>query len=149
MKKLNESGMIKVLNEKVPILGICLGAQMMCKNSEEGILNGLGWFDANVLKFKVESSFDKRIPHMGWNYVQLKKDDLITIGFEAKPKFYFVHSYYIKSNNLGDILFETDYGTSFVSGLQKDNIYAVQFHPEKSHKFGMKLFGNFIEINND
>jgi glutamine amidotransferase len=151
MKKLNESGFIetleqKVLIDKVPILGICLGAQMMCKNSEEGNLKGLGWFDANVKKFNFKNHNELRIPHMGWNYIENKKDNLITEGLSVKSKFYFVHSYYISSNNQSEILLETNYGLPFVSALQKENIYAVQFHPEKSHKFGMQLFKNFITL---
>lgn len=151
MKKLNESGFIetlekKVLNDKVPILGICLGAQMMCKNSEEGNLKGFGWFDANVKKFDFENQNELRIPHMGWNYIENKKENLITEGLAEKSKFYFVHSYYISSNNPSEILLETNYGLPFVSALQKENIYAVQFHPEKSHKFGMQLFKNFINL---
>jgi glutamine amidotransferase len=151
MQKLLETGYIetlekKVLEEKVPILGICLGAQMMCKNSDEGNLQGLGWFDANVKKFEFENKNELRIPHMGWNYIQNKKDNLITEGLAEKSKFYFVHSYYISSNNQSEILLETNYGLPFVSALQKENIYAVQFHPEKSHKFGMQLFKNFIAI---
>lgn len=152
MSKLQASGLIQILNEKVlkdniPILGICLGAQLMTNKSEEGKIPGLGWFDAEVKKF----SFPKeksglRIPHMGWNYVSIKKETPLSINLPAESKYYFVHSYYLKSNNPEDIFMTTNYGNDFVSALNHDKIYALQFHPEKSHKYGLKIFQNFLSI---
>lgn len=162
MKTLNSSGMVDALHEAVdqkgtPILGICLGAQLMTKSSAEGDLPGLGWFDATVNSFRddwqkmglngTQSDGTRlRTPHMGWNYVSLKKSSNLTENLPENPRFYFVHSYYIKSNQPNDVLFETDYGLPFVSGLQHENKYAVQFHPEKSHKFGLKLFENYLKL---
>lgn len=149
MKQLHNSGMVellheKVMAEKVPILGICLGAQMMCKGSEEGNLPGLSWFDAEVQKFIPMENL--RVPHMGWNYVNQVKQNAIGENMSADPRFYFVHSYHMVSNNADDILFKTNYGYDFVSGLQHENKYACQFHPEKSHKFGIQMFENFVAI---
>lgn len=147
MTKLIESGLTEILNEKVliekiPILGICLGAQLMTKSSEEGKIPGLSWFNAEVLKFNHEL----RVPHMGWNSVHPMIDDILTSNLPEEPRFYFVHSYYINSFSPSEVMFTTTYGHEFVSGLKKDNIYAVQFHPEKSHKFGIRLFENFLSI---
>jgi len=151
MKQLKKSGMVellneKVINEKIPILGICLGAQMMCKGSEEGNLSGLSWFDAEVEKFKFDQTNILRIPHMGWNYVTQMKNSLLCNEMLEESKFYFVHSYHMVSNEERDILFKTNYGYDFVSGLQNENKYACQFHPEKSHKFGIQMFKNFVAI---
>lgn len=152
MSKLQESGLIeilnqKVLNENIPILGICLGAQLMTKSSEEGIKPGLGWFDAKVKKFRFcGNELPLRIPHMGWNHVTVNKQTPLILNLPEEPKFYFVHSYFIESNNHSDVMLSTVYGKQFVSGLNTDNIYAVQFHPEKSHKYGLKLFQNFIAL---
>lgn len=149
MNKLIKSNLIPILNDKVlnkntPILGICLGAQMMCEKSEEGEVPGLGWFNADVKKF--DSNLGVRIPHMGWNHVEAKKETALSKINEEEQRFYFVHSYYINAHNQEDVLFETNYGTSFVSGLNKDNIYACQFHPEKSHKYGISLMKKFLSL---
>lgn len=149
MKKLKESGLIsaltkKVVEEKCPILGICLGAQLMTKSSEEGTEKGLGWFDAEVIRF--DETKNVRIPHMGWNYIEIAKNTPLSKDFFEESRYYFVHSYYMKANRREDVLFDTVYGGTFASGLQRDNIYAVQFHPEKSHKFGLKLMQNFLEL---
>jgi glutamine amidotransferase len=151
MSKLGESGLIEILNEKVlkdkiPILGICLGAQLMTKKSEEGNLMGFGWFDAEVKKFSPKDESVFRIPHMGWNYVKLIKETPLSKDLPFEPKYYFVHSYYLQSNKLEDIFMTTNYENDFVSALNHDNIYAVQFHPEKSHKYGLKIFQNFLSI---
>jgi glutamine amidotransferase len=152
MKNLESNNLIEILNEvvfnkKTPILGICLGAQLMTKSSEEGERNGLGWFDADVVKFNFEKVKNLKVPHMGWDTVESKRENLLTKDLYINSKFYFVHSYYIKSTIKNDIMFTTHYGNEFVSGLNKDNIYAVQFHPEKSHKYGMRLMQNFVNIN--
>lgn len=134
-----------VLIDKKPILGICLGMQLMTNSSEEGKAKGLGWMDASTVKFQVTSEHE-RIPHMGWNEVEVMKNSPLCENFDATYRYYFVHSYYIKCNNKADVLLETEYIHRFTSAFQKDNIFGVQFHPEKSHKFGMKLLRNFAAM---
>jgi glutamine amidotransferase len=152
MQNLNDAGLTAVLNQrvlhdKVPILGICLGMQLMTKSSEEGNLPGLGWVDAATHKFNLAQAEGKKltVPHMGWEYVEQKKNSKLFEGMFEQPRFYFVHSYYVKSNNPADVLLTTNYGNGYVSGFEKENIVGVQFHPEKSHKFGMVLLKNFVE----
>lgn len=147
MKKLNENNWISVLNNevlvnKIPVLGICLGMQLMTNSSEEGNLKGLGWIDANVKKFIFDNNSYK-IPHMGWNRVKVAKDSYL-FDITESNKFYFVHSYYVETNNPSDNLLYSNYGNEFVSAFQKENIIGLQFHPEKSHKFGINLFNKFI-----
>jgi glutamine amidotransferase len=149
MNNLNDLNLIDVLNtkalkDKTPILGICLGMQLLTNSSEEGIKRGLGWIDGQVLKFKLDSSF--KVPHMGWNSVNLQRKTQIFKNMYPDPRFYFVHSYYFQCNNTEDILTTTEYGINFVSSVNKGNIFGTQFHPEKSHKFGMKLLENFAKI---
>ncbi|MGQ0829490.1 MAG: imidazole glycerol phosphate synthase subunit HisH [Bacteroidota bacterium] len=151
MNNLKKSGFIDVLNdkalvEKVPFLGICLGMQLMTKGSEEGMEQGLGWFDAEAVKFKFEKGSKYKIPNMGWKYVYQKKTSIFFNDMFNEPRFYFVHSYYIKCNKNEDVLTTTIYGNEYVSGFEKANLCGVQFHPEKSHKYGMKLFSNFLSI---
>ena len=134
----------KALNEKIPVLGICLGMQLLAKDSTEGVLPGLGWIDANVKKFDIDKAL--KVPHMGWNYTIQKKESSLFFNMYSDPRFYHVHSYYFKCNNIHDILTTTDYGGEFTSSVSKGNIYGAQFHPEKSHKFGMKLLENFTKI---
>lgn len=146
MKKLASSGIKDVLNQKVieektPILGICLGMQLFAKNSEEGSLQGLGWLDANVLKFKPKREF--KVPHMGWNEIKIRRNSPLSENLKENSRFYFVHSYYFKPNNKKDLIFQTNYSFPFASGVNFNNIFGVQFHPEKSHKYGMKLLKNF------
>lgn len=153
MKKINESDLKEVLNEKalkeqVPVLGICLGMQLLTNCSEEGSLGGLGWIDAKTMSFKNRIDKKYRIPHMGWNIVNKSNVSLLTNGFEEfdETRFYFVHSYFVKVEDEKNSILKTNYGVEFDSAIQKDNIYGAQFHPEKSHKFGMKLFENFARI---
>ncbi len=152
MQKLNNSGLIpglnnKVLIEKTPILGICLGVQLMTKRSEEGEVNGLAWFDAETIAFdRTKLPVKYKIPHMGWGEISYDpKSKLFKNLHQTPPRFYFVHSYHLKANNTQDVLAKTTYGYEFTAGLEKENIVGVQFHPEKSHKFGMQLLKNFIE----
>ena len=136
----------KVQNEKVPILGICLGFQLMTMKSDEGKLNGLGWFNAETILFNFSSHKKKLIlPHMGWNKVKIINNSLLTNGLNEKSKFYFVHKYHIQSFEKNDIILNSNYGYEFVCSMSKENIMGVQFHPEKSHKWGMILFENFLK----
>lgn len=134
----------EVLLEKKPILGICLGMQLMAGHSEEGDVAGFGWFDAEVVRFNVQDTLKYKVPHMGWNQVLLKKPSLLFDQIIAGESFYFVHSYHLKCNKETDVLNETAYEYSFVSAIQKENIYGVQYHPEKSHEAGEKLLKNFV-----
>lgn len=147
MKKLKELGMINILNQKVlvektPILGICLGMQLMTKSSEEGSMTGLGWIDAVSKRFVSDTL---KIPHMGWNIVKHQKSSCLFDECESEKRFYFVHSYCVSCNHKEDILTITNYTHDFISSFKKNNIIGVQFHPEKSHKFGMNLIKNFME----
>jgi len=153
MKKINESDLKEVLNEKVlkeqvPILGICLGMQLLTNGSEEGSLDGLGWIDAQTINFKDKIDKKLKIPHMGWNIVNKSNNSLLINGFETfdETRFYFVHSYFVKVQQEKNSMLKTKYGIEFDSAIQKDNIFGAQFHPEKSHKFGMKLFETFARI---
>mgnify|MGYP000058900368 FL=1 len=153
MESLINSGLIetiedKVLNERVPTLGICLGMQLMADYSEEGQVKGLGWVPGKVKNFSSRPNIgNNRVPHMGWNFTKEQKQSPLLNEFIEKSKFYFVHSYFYECENPDDVLLKTDYGGDFTSAFQKENIMGVQFHPEKSHKYGMKLLGNFAEMN--
>ena len=149
MLRINQSGLrevldYKALNEQVPILGICLGMQLLTKTSEEGSLMGLGWIDADVKKFKLNKNF--KVPHMGWNSIKISKFNNLTKLLENDSLFYFVHSYYVQTKKNENSLLKTSYGHQFDSGIVSKNIYGVQFHPEKSHKFGMRLFEQFAKL---
>lgn len=133
----------KVMVEKVPILGICLGMQLLTRGSEEGQLQGLGWIPAFTYKFPVS---ELKVPHMGWNYVRASRQSPLTENFDNDFRFYFVHSYYVKADDAQNCILNTNYGVTFDSGIQRDNIFGAQFHPEKSHRFGMQLFKNFAKI---
>jgi glutamine amidotransferase len=136
----------KALIEKTPILGICLGMQLLTNYSEEGNVEGLKLIDATIKKFEFESGSQLKIPHMGWNYTIPMTNNIMTSNLNSTSKFYFVHSYHAVCHQPKNILFETNYGYNFASGIYHENIYGVQFHPEKSHKFGMQLIKNFIEL---
>ncbi len=149
MSLLNESGMreeldIQVKERNKPILGICLGMQMLGTGSEEGKETGLGYIDFVCHKFSFPDG-ELRIPHMGWDYVDVKKDTKISVQPKENLRFYFVHSYYAKCKNESDILFSCEYGHVFTAGVNKDNVFGVQFHPEKSHSYGKWLLKNFAE----
>jgi glutamine amidotransferase len=148
MQKLQELKLLELLNKKVvkdhtPILGICLGMQLFTKSSEEGILKGLGWFDANTVKFKIDNKCSLKIPHMGWDTLNVLKPHSMYQNMDNNSMFYFVHSYHVICNRKDDVLSTSYYGYEFVSSISKDNIIGVQFHPEKSHKYGMKILENF------
>ncbi len=134
----------KVLKQSTPILGICLGMQLLAENSEEGVLPGLGWIKANVKRFQSNGWPALKIPHMGWNVVvATAKNNLFSKMPYNEMRFYFVHSYYFECQEEGIQIGSTKYGKNFTSAINKKNIWGVQFHPEKSHKFGMQLLKNF------
>lgn len=150
MEQLEQLGLIELLKKEVlenkkPILGICLGMQLLTKHSEEGNLAGLGFIDAQTLKFNLEDP-QLKIPHMGWNTATFQKESKLIQEISENPRYYFVHSYYVDCAHQKDILCSTNYGEDFVSGFQHNNICGLQFHPEKSHKFGMELLANFCKI---
>ena len=149
MARINESGLKEVLNtkakvDKVPILGICLGMQLLTRGSEEGVLSGLGWIDADTIKFPVIKGL--KVPHMGWNVVIPSTPSKLTQSLPEESRFYFVHSYYVKVDKPENSILKANYGIEFDAAIQNENIYGAQFHPEKSHKFGMQLLKNFSEI---
>lgn len=135
----------KVLEERIPVLGICLGMQLLTESSEEGTLPGLGWLSAKTIKFKFADT-SLKVPHMGWNLVFQVNESPLIAELPEEPRFYFVHSYYVECNNREDVLATTNYGGHFPSIVQHNNIYGAQFHPEKSHKYGMKLLQNFARL---
>ena len=151
MERINEGGYREILDrkalqEKVPVFGICLGMQLLTNSSEEGKLPGLGWIPAKTTKFTFENDSKLKVPHMGWNRVYEKNQSLLIRDLPPEPRFYFVHSYYVLVENVNHILTTTIHGVEFNSIIQKENIYGAQFHPEKSHKFGMKLLENFARL---
>jgi glutamine amidotransferase len=150
VEQLNRLGLVEVLKREVldnkkPILGICLGMQLLTKHSEEGDSCGLGFVDAKTIKFDLQDP-KLKVPHMGWNTVTFKKKSELIDSISSQPRYYFVHSYYVNCLNQQDILCSTIHGHEFVSGFQKNNIIGLQFHPEKSHKFGMELLANFCKF---
>ncbi len=128
-------------------LGICLGMQLLCNGSEEGSLEGLGLIDADVIHLSKLVNSNIKIPHMGWNNVTIKKHSLFFKHFSEAQRFYFVHSFYVNCNNSSDILTTTQYGKEFTSSFFSNNIVGVQFHPEKSHRFGLNFFNNYFNYN--
>jgi len=151
MDKLDKSGMRDTLNDliqnkKKDILGICVGMQMLTKYSEEGDRPGLGWLDAEVKKINQNMDYELSIPHMGWNNIIPKKENPLLAGLYNSSYFYFLHSYYFEAHDDTNIVSTTKYGNDFVSTINKENIYGVQFHPEKSHQSGIQLLKNFSEL---
>ena len=120
--------------------------QLLSRRSDEGILPGLGWIDAETRRFEFIDTAEYKIPHMGWNFVKQRKESRLFNGMFPDPRFYFVHSYYLKTNDPTVVLTSTEYEIEFTSSVEKENILGVQFHPEKSHKFGIKLLKNFVEF---
>ncbi len=152
MKRLCNSGMIDELNrlvleEKRPILGICVGMQMMAKSSKEGKMPGLGWLNGHVNLFSDKiSNKDLQLPHMGWNEVIPNDTTDLFSGLESSARFYFLHSYYFSPNKNTNILAKSFYGINFTCAVKYENIFGVQFHPEKSHEWGVKLLKNFSVV---
>jgi glutamine amidotransferase len=152
MNQLNESGMREeldklVIEKKIPVIGICVGMQMMGNRSDEGNLEGLKWIDSEILKFD-ENLIQHRtkFPHMGWNDVTPVRDHPLFNGLENGAIFYFLHSFYFKCNKQNESIASSDYGITFSSAVNRDNIYGIQFHPEKSHQYGEKLLYNFAKL---
>ncbi len=149
MNILNGMGISDILrnkaNDGTPILGICLGMQLLTNGSEEGSIPGLGLIDSYTHSFK-KTDNDLKIPHMGWNTAMIENANQLTVNFQDEPRFYFVHSYYVKVKDEKNSTLKTTYGVTFDSAISKGNVYGAQFHPEKSHKFGMQLFENFASI---
>ncbi|MHA6790070.1 imidazole glycerol phosphate synthase subunit HisH [Pseudomonas sp. FP2300] len=149
MQTLRKSGLIEVLNEQVlgkqkPVMGVCLGSQMLGNGSEEGSESGLGWIDMDIVRF--EKREGRKVPHMGWNEVTPQLQHPILTGLNQLSRFYFVHSYYMLPRHAENTLLTANYGQQFTAAVVRDNILGFQFHPEKSHKFGMQLFKNFVEL---
>lgn len=149
MRNLRQSGLIPLLEERVlqkgtPLLGICVGMQMLSRGSEEGTEPGLGWIAAVTRKFVAPPGTTLRIPHMGWNAVRPARPVPLFAGLEEGARFYFVHSYHVQCDDPADVVGTTDYGGAFTAAVRRGNIAGVQFHPEKSHKFGARLIGNFV-----
>jgi glutamine amidotransferase len=150
MRHLGDAGLREVLDQKatherVPTLGICLGMQLLTHRSDEGELAGLGWIDGEVRRLTVNGAVPAlRLPHMGWNTVDMVRTDGLYAGMTGEVRFYFVHSYGVSCRSQDDVLSTTTYGETFVSALRHGNIFGTQFHPEKSHRFGMQLLKNFL-----
>jgi glutamine amidotransferase len=136
----------KALREKTPIIGLCLGMQLLTNGSEEGSEAGLGWVPGHATKFSNKDYPEIRIPHMGWNTAHRVREDELTAGFDADPRFYFVHSYYVTCDEPADVVLTARHGVEFHAALHRDNIFGVQFHPEKSHHFGMTLLSGFLSV---
>jgi imidazole glycerol-phosphate synthase subunit HisH len=150
MQHLQDSGLIDVLNhkvleEQVPTLGICLGMQLLMRGSEEGVRPGLGWVAGTTVRFPGDVVGGLKVPHMGWNSVQVCRNDSLFRNLEQGARFYFVHSYHAVCERQDDVLAWTTHGMRFASSVQHGNIVGTQFHPEKSHRYGVQLLKNFIE----
>lgn len=154
MEMLNQSGMRDcldnmVLVHKVPVIGICVGMQMMANSSDEGVSQGLGWIDGVVTSLdssRAINSIDLPLPHMGWNNIEAKQDSVLFKDLDAQKNFYFLHSYYFQCNNSSNVLATSNYGFDFACVVNKENIYGIQCHPEKSHHNGVALLKNFAEL---
>ena len=152
MTHINEMGLLDVLNEKVlgdaaPVLGICLGIQLLTRRSEEGELPGLGWIDGETIRFRFDQArTGLKIPHMGWNEVHPRRTDTLFKDMDPDAGYYFVHSYHVKCDDEDEVLATTHHGYDFVCAVQKGAIMGTQFHPEKSHRHGMQVLRHFVEM---
>jgi imidazole glycerol-phosphate synthase subunit HisH len=151
MKSLEARGLVEPLTRKatvenVPVLGICLGMQLMTKGSAEGSARGFGWIDAEALRFDAAQLPGLKVPHMGWNVVQPAKASALLADLPEEPRFYFVHSYFVRCHDRADSLLTARHGVEFDAAFERDNLFGVQFHPEKSHRFGMHILRNFAGL---
>jgi glutamine amidotransferase len=151
MENLRALGLLDALHEaarvrQVPILGICLGMQLMAKQSEEGAVDGLGWVDASVARFRVPDPLRYKVPHVGWGRVNLRKESALLKGVPDGSEFYFVHSYSLETQDENLVLCDSEYAHPFPSAIQQGNLFGVQFHPEKSHRTGERILENFVEL---
>lgn len=136
----------QAIERRIPILGICLGAQLMTRGSEEGDLSGFGWFAAHARRFCFEDVPRRPIPNIGWRDVEATHANTLAQGLEDECRFYFVHSYHLVADRKEDVALLSSYGSEFVAGMQCQNLFSAQFHPEKSHRFGLAFLGNFINV---
>lgn len=134
----------KALNERIPVLGVCLGMQLLTQGSEEGGQPGLGWIPGFTYRFPTDLGL--KVPHMGWNVAMPGSDCPLTRALGEEPRYYFVHSYFVRPQNPSHSVLRTHYGLDFDSGIGRDNVFGLQFHPEKSHHFGMKILQNFASL---
>jgi glutamine amidotransferase len=152
MERLRALGLVEVLDDcalkrRIPVLGICLGSQLMARSSEEGTCKGLGWIDAQVVKFRFENGQSSLpLPHMGWNEVVTRPGARLFDASSSAPRFYFVHSYHLRCSEPKDSVGETTYGYPFTCAIEHDNLFGVQFHPEKSHRYGLALLKAFGQL---
>lgn len=150
VRNLTASGVLEVLRYRViergtPLLGVCLGMELLADRSEEGSLNGFGWIPGDVVRFRFDHLDPApRIPQMGWNIVQSTRDAPLLRDLGDGPRFYFAHSFHFRAADPSHVIGVTDYGGTFASAVQRDNVVGVQFHPEKSHRFGLAIFRNFL-----
>ena len=151
MRNLAERGLLPLLHarvqqDRIPVLGVCLGMQLLTRRSEEGQSAGLGWLEAETVRFRFEPGAGVlKIPHMGWNTLTLQRPHPLLAGLEDENRFYFVHSYHVACARPETVVAQTNYGFDFTSVVAQANVMGVQFHPEKSHRFGMTLYKNFAE----
>lgn len=150
MRALEVRGLVEPLLGRaragIPILGICLGMQLLARASDEGALPGLGLFDARCQRFQMPAASALKVPHMGWALLARQRDSRLLRGLDESARFYFVHSYHVVCADRQDVVATSDYGGAFVSMIERGNVMGAQFHPEKSHRFGMQLLRNFAEI---
>lgn len=151
MNRLRSLGIVDALNYAVlvrrrPILGICLGMELMATDSEEGDAVGLGWLDARNVRLKISDPLSFKVPHMGWNNLSIARPSPLLTGVTDDAEFYFAHAYHLELADSVDLLAGTSYESSFPSAIAKDNIFGVQFHPEKSHDAGMRILRNFVDL---
>lgn len=153
MENIRSRGLFDALGEavvarRVPILGICLGMQLLTRHSEEGDADGLGWIEADTVRFRLEDvDASLKVPHMGWRDVRATQSEPLFEGYERQPRFYFVHSYHVVCDEAADVAATAHYGHDVVCAVQRGNVLGVQFHPEKSHAFGMQMLRNFAAWN--
>jgi glutamine amidotransferase len=150
MAQLRERGFVEAIAERlqagVPVLGICLGMQLLCRRSEEGVLPGLGWMAADVRQIRLDPAAGLKVPHMAWSELAIQRDNALLPLDSGLQRFYFVHSYHAVCDRAEDVLATADYGGPLVAAFARDNLFGVQFHPEKSHRFGMALLARFLEL---